>query len=113
MPSGWTRWLLEQFEFPFEVVFPQALDAGNLASRFDVIIFPSGVGPAAGGGGRGGRGGGGGGGGRGGGAGAPNIPPQYQNQLGAYTAAQTVHLKKSSKTVERSRPRPLAMNFAG
>ena len=46
MPSGWTRWLLEQFEFPFEVVFPQALDAGNLASRFDVIIFPSGVGPA-------------------------------------------------------------------
>ena len=33
MPSGWTRWLLEQFEFPFEVVFPQALDAGNLASQ--------------------------------------------------------------------------------
>ena len=62
MPSGWTRWLLEQFEFPFEVVFPQALDAGNLASRFDVIIFPSGVGPAPAGGGRGGRGGGGGGG---------------------------------------------------
>jgi hypothetical protein len=97
MPSGWTRWLLEQFEFPFEVVFPQALDAGNLASRFDVIIFPSGVGPAPAGGGRGGRGGGGGGagaGGRGGGAGA-NIPAQYQSQLGAYTAAQTVpHLKK-------------------
>ena len=95
MPSGWTRWLLEQFEFPFEVVFPQALDGGNLASRFDVIIFPSGVGPAAGGG-RGGRGGGGGGGGgRGGGAGAPNIPAQYQSQQGAYTAAQTgPHLKK-------------------
>ena len=33
MPSGWTRWLLEQFEFPFEVVYPQALDAGNLSSR--------------------------------------------------------------------------------
>ena len=44
MPSGWTRWMLEQFEFPFEVVFPQALDAGNLSSRYDVIIFPSGVG---------------------------------------------------------------------
>ena len=70
MPSGWTRWLLEQFEFPFEVVFPQALDAGNLSSRFDVIILPSGVGPAPAGGGRGGRGGGaGGGGGRGGGRG--------------------------------------------
>jgi Zinc carboxypeptidase len=114
MPSGWTRWLLEQFEFPFEVVFPQALDAGNLASRFDVIIFPSGVGPAAGGGGRGGRGGAGGGSGRGGGAGAPDIPPQYQSQLGAYTAAQTgPHLKKFLEdggtilAVGRS-----AMNFA-
>ncbi len=95
MPSGWTRWLLEQFEFPFEVVFPQALDGGNLASRFDVIIFPSGVGPAPAGGGRGGRGGGGGGGGgRGAGAGA-GIPPEYQSQLGAYTSAQTApHLKK-------------------
>ena len=41
MPSGWTRWLLEQFEFPFEVVFPQTLDAGNLTSKFDVLIFPS------------------------------------------------------------------------
>ena len=30
--------------------FPQALDAGNLASKFDVIIFPSGVGPAPAGG---------------------------------------------------------------
>ncbi len=30
MPSGWTRWLLEQFEFPFEVVFRKTLDAGNL-----------------------------------------------------------------------------------
>jgi len=89
MPSGWTRFILEQFEFPFEVVFPQALDAGNLSSRYDVIIFPSGVGPTAGGG-RGGRGGGGGGGfaggGRGGGA---NIPAEYQKQVGAYTAAQT------------------------
>jgi hypothetical protein len=94
MPSGWTRWLLEQFEFPFEVVFPKTLDAGNLAGRFDVIVFPSGVGPAPAGGGRGGRGGGeGAGGGRGGRGGA--IPAQYQDQVGAYTAAQTVpHLKK-------------------
>jgi hypothetical protein len=41
MPSGWTRWLLEQFEFPFEVVYPQTLDAGNLIRRFDVLIFPT------------------------------------------------------------------------
>jgi hypothetical protein len=38
--SGWTRWLLERFEFPFERVYAQALDAGNLGARFDVIIFP-------------------------------------------------------------------------
>ena len=36
IPSGWTRYVLEQFEFPFEVVYPKALDAGNLSSRFDV-----------------------------------------------------------------------------
>jgi hypothetical protein len=88
MPSGWTRWLLEQFEFPFEVVFPKALDAGNLSAKYDVIIFPSGVGPSVGGGGGrgGGRGGGGGGGGRGGG---PAIPAEFDHMVGSYTAAQT------------------------
>jgi hypothetical protein len=40
-PSGWTRWLFERFEFPFELVYAQTLDAGNLASRFDVIILAS------------------------------------------------------------------------
>ncbi|MBL8190391.1 MAG: peptidase, partial [Acidobacteria bacterium] len=54
MPSGWTRWILEQFEFPFTVVYPQTLDAGNLADKFDVILFVTGAIPAvraAGGGG--------------------------------------------------------------
>ena len=50
MPSGWTRWLFEQFEFPFEVVYPQALDAGDLKSRFDVLVFVSGAIPARDGG---------------------------------------------------------------
>ena len=39
MASGWTRWLLEQFEYPFEVVHPQTLDAGGLNARFDVLLF--------------------------------------------------------------------------
>ncbi|MHB1192681.1 MAG: M14 family metallopeptidase [Longimicrobiales bacterium] len=39
--SGWTRWLLEQFEFSYEVVYPQALDTGDLIDRFDVLIFES------------------------------------------------------------------------
>jgi hypothetical protein len=46
MPSGWVRWLMEQFEFDFEVVFPQTLDAGDLKSKFDVIIFVGGAIPA-------------------------------------------------------------------
>ena len=38
-PSGWTRWLFERFEFPFELVYVQTLDTGNLASRYDVIVL--------------------------------------------------------------------------
>jgi zinc carboxypeptidase len=43
MPSGWTRWLLEQYEFQFDVVFPQQIDAGDLRAKYDVIILPSGA----------------------------------------------------------------------
>ncbi len=43
MPSGWVRWMFEQFEFPFEVVYPQTLDGGNLAEKFDVLIFVGGA----------------------------------------------------------------------
>ena len=39
---GWMRWLLEQYEFAFEVVYPPALDAGNLRAKYDVLIFPDG-----------------------------------------------------------------------
>jgi hypothetical protein len=48
MPSGWTRWLFEQYEFPFEVVYPQTLDAGNLQAKFDVLVFVDGAIPGAG-----------------------------------------------------------------
>jgi zinc carboxypeptidase len=54
MPSGWTRLIFENFEFPFEVVFPPDLDAGNLNAKFDVLVFNDS--PLGGGG--GGRGGG-------------------------------------------------------
>ncbi len=43
MPSGWTRWIFEQFEFPFKVVYPQELDAGNLAAKYDVLVFTDGA----------------------------------------------------------------------
>src|SRR5438093_12156666 len=45
IPSGWTRWLLERFEFPFEVVYPPTLDAGKLSERYAVLVFPDGAVP--------------------------------------------------------------------
>jgi len=44
--SGWTRWLLERYEFPHERVYAQTLDAGNLTRRFDVIVLPDEATPA-------------------------------------------------------------------
>jgi len=43
MPSGWTRWLLEQYGFAHTVIYAGDLDAGKLREKFDVIIFPSGA----------------------------------------------------------------------
>ena len=43
MPSGWIRWLLEQFEFPFEVVYTPMLETPDLAARYDVLILPDGL----------------------------------------------------------------------
>jgi zinc carboxypeptidase len=37
--SGWTRWILERFEFPFEVTYVRTLDEGNLAARYDAIVL--------------------------------------------------------------------------
>jgi hypothetical protein len=36
MPSGWTRLILENFEFPYERVFPPDLDKGGLHEKYDV-----------------------------------------------------------------------------
>ncbi|MBN9523106.1 peptidase [bacterium] len=58
MPSGWTRWLLEQFEFPYRVVYAPELDRGDLRERYDVLILVDGAyGDGPGGGGGGGKGG--------------------------------------------------------
>lgn len=43
MPSGWTRWILEQFEFPFRIVYLPELDQGNLREKFDVIVLVDGA----------------------------------------------------------------------
>jgi hypothetical protein len=59
MDEGWTEWLFDTFGYKYTLITPAGLRAGNLASRFDAIVFAS-QGLGGGGGGRGGRGGGGG-----------------------------------------------------
>jgi Zinc carboxypeptidase len=85
MPSGWTRFILEQTETPFEVVYPGTLDAGNLNARFDVLVFVDGGIPAAGP--PTGR--------RGGGFQRPpidpaTIPEEYRARLGSVTVERTI-----------------------
>ncbi|MGB4398143.1 MAG: M14 metallopeptidase family protein [Daejeonella sp.] len=43
MSSGWVRFLMEQYNFNFSILYPQEIDAGNLNSKYDVIIFVSGA----------------------------------------------------------------------
>jgi hypothetical protein len=95
MESGWTRWILEQFEFPFSRVFAPELDRGNLNAKYDVLILPSGAIPAApSGGGAGGPSTASGQGGRGGRGGAgpdpQSIPAEYRDQLGRVTGDRTI-----------------------
>jgi hypothetical protein len=39
MPAGWTRWIFEQFEFPYTVVHPQVLDRGHLNAKYDIVLM--------------------------------------------------------------------------
>ena len=41
MDEGWTRWLLEDFEFPYETLMDADMTANNLTRNFDVIILPA------------------------------------------------------------------------
>lgn len=40
MDEGWTRWVLEQHEFPYTSVFDEEIREGRLATKYDVLIFP-------------------------------------------------------------------------
>jgi len=92
--EGWTRWLIEDFKFPYTSLMDADIKRGGLIDKYDVIIIPddslamiigSGADGAGGRGGRGGRGGGAGtgGGGEGGGLGpAANYPPEYRAGIG-------------------------------
>lgn len=84
MPTGWTRLVMEQFEVPYTLVYPQELDKGGLRAKYDVIVLTDGMvsDPAFGG-----RGGG------GGFGGSPDTmltPVQYRNRLGRVSTETTV-----------------------
>ena len=38
--EGWTRWILEQYEFPFTNVSDADVRRGNLRAQYDVVILP-------------------------------------------------------------------------
>ena len=40
MDEGWTRWVLEQHEFPYKSVFDKDIREGNLNDYLDVLIIP-------------------------------------------------------------------------
>ncbi len=84
MPAGWLRWILEQYEFQFSMVYPQTLDAGNIKDKFDVIVFTDGSYRVGGG-----RFGGGGGG-RGPQLDPQTVPEQYRGWIGRITADTTI-----------------------
>jgi hypothetical protein len=85
MPSGWVRWLLERYEFPFEVVYPPQLDTGALRAKYDVIIFVDGAIPERDGAQQTGGGGGG-----GGTLDTATVPPEWRARMGRVTVAKTV-----------------------
>ena len=38
--EGWTRWVLEQYEFPYTSIFDKDVRAGDLRRQWDVLILP-------------------------------------------------------------------------
>lgn len=83
MPSGWMRWILEQYHYPYEIVYPKDLDNGHLKSKYDVILFIKGGVP-----GLGNRDGGRGFGGRQ--VDSLEIPAEYRHMLGTTTTEKTI-----------------------
>jgi len=83
MPSGWIRWLMEQYHFPAQVIYPQDIDAGNLQNKYDVIVFVGGAIPLVGnsGGGRGymGRE-----------VKPEEVPTEYRNHIGRITPDKSI-----------------------
>ena len=81
IPSGWVRWIFDQFRFPYQVVYAPELDAGNLNAKYDVLVFVSDAIPESDRQGRGGFGGM---------PDASTIPAEFRSQVGNVSVARTV-----------------------
>ena len=77
MSSGWTRWILEQFEFGFNVVYPPDIDNGNLKD-YDVLVLVDGMGFGGGGGGNNSA------------RNDTTIPEEWRNRMGSLTSATSL-----------------------
>lgn len=78
MPSGWVRWILEQYNFEFELIFAKEIDKGNLNSKYDAILFISGGIPNVG---------------STGGSRGPNeedIPAEYRHMIGGISSDKSI-----------------------
>jgi hypothetical protein len=40
MDEGWTRWILEQYQFPFTSLYNADIIGGRLREKYDVIVMP-------------------------------------------------------------------------
>jgi hypothetical protein len=80
LDSGQIRWIFEQaFPTPYQLVYASELDAGDLKSRYDVLIFPNGALPERDSVQRDARN-----------APPENLPEEYKNRVGSVTVAKTI-----------------------
>ena len=97
MPSGWIRWIGEQYGFDMQLIFAPEIDNGGLNDKYDVIVFVGGAIPGV-------SQGGGGGGFGGGGQQMANIPAEHQFRVGRITEERSIpalkeFLEKGGKIV--------------
>ncbi len=69
--SGWIRFIFDQRGIPYTVVYANEFDAGDLAAKYDVLIFPDGAGFGTG---RGAN---------------QEVPDEFRARAGAISAAKT------------------------
>jgi hypothetical protein len=43
MPTGWTQWMLQDFDFPVRQVWGDRIEAGDLGKDYDVLVFHTGL----------------------------------------------------------------------